>query len=247
MSKYVCSWRRTTQYHRQMRAYKSMALCLLQRAIMRMRLTTLFAVLFHWSEAAYRLREQRGVMERVALRRKNAGMIAALQRWRKYNKGNKAMVVKSTRLVLQWKLQVVVRCLEAWRELTAEEVRKRDLMGRIVSRMLQRSLSFAMDLWQRKMSAVQQGRAKEERRQGVVSRVEKRMLHQAQAAAFERWSTNMSELARLHGIMNRILRRMLEAKMAAGRTAFGELAACLSDPCLPPRAFALCLRLLTRG
>ena len=162
-------------------------------------------------------------------------MFAAFKRWQEYSKGNKAMVVRSTRVVLRWKLQVVVSCLGAWRELTAEEVRQRDLMGRIVSRMLQRSLSFAMDLWYRNMSAVRQGRAEEERRQSVVSRVVKRMLNQSQAAAFERWSTKAGDLARQHGIMDRILRQMLEAKMAAGQTAAGELAAYLSDPCVRPQ------------
>jgi len=228
--KYVFSWRRTTQYHRQMRAYKSMALCSLQRAIIRMRLMTLFAVLLRWREAAYGLRRQRGVMKRVALRMRNAGMFTALQRWRENCTEKKAMVAKSTKVVLRWKLQAVVRCLEAWRELTAEEVRKRDLMGRIVGRMRQRSLTFAMDLLQQNVSAARQERAEEERRQNIVSRVVRRMLNQAQAGALERWSTSVSELARQRDIMDRMLRRMLNAKMAAGQTKpmFRMIASCPS-------------------
>ena len=101
---------------------------------------------------------------------------------------------------------------------TAEEVRKRDLMGRIVGRMRQRSLSFAMDLLQQNVSAARQERAGEERRQKIVSRVVRRMLNQAQAGAFERWSTNVSELARQRDIMDRILRRMLNANMSAGQS-----------------------------
>jgi hypothetical protein len=97
-------------------------------------------------------------------------------------------------------------------------VRKRDLMGKIVARMLHRSLSFAMDLWQQHASAARQERAGEERRQKIVSRVVRRMLNQAQAGAFERWSTNVSELARQRDIMDRILRRMLNAKMSAGQS-----------------------------
>ena len=54
----------------------------------------------------------------------------------------KAMVAKCTRAVLRWKLRAVVRCLEAWRGLTAQEVQRRGLMGRIVARMLYRSLSW---------------------------------------------------------------------------------------------------------
>jgi hypothetical protein len=121
-------------------------------------------------------------------------------------------------VVLRWKLQEVLRCLEAWRELTAEEVRKRDLMGRIVARMQNRSLSFAMELWQQIVSAARQEQAEEERRQIIVSRVVRRMLNQAQAGAFERWSTNVSELAHQRDIMGGILRRMLNAKMSAGQS-----------------------------
>jgi hypothetical protein len=140
------------------------------------------------------------------------------------------MVVKSTRVVLRWNLQVVVRCLEAWGELTAQKVRKRDLMGRIVARMLHRSLSVVMDLWQQHASAARQERAGEERRQKIVSRVVKRMLNQSQAGALERWSTNVSELARQRDIMDRILRRMLNAKMSAGQSnpMCSMIASCLS-------------------
>ena len=123
---------------------------------------------------------------------------------------------------MRWKLQAVVRCLEAWRERTVEEARKRNLMQRIVSRMLHRSLSFAMDLWQRNVLAARQERAEEERRQAVMSRIVKRMLNQAQAAAFERWSTTVEELLRVRNLMDRILRRMLSAKMAAGQMASGR-------------------------
>ena len=124
---------------------------------------------------------------------------------------------------MRWKLQAVVRSLEAWRELTAEEVRKRNVMQRIVSRMLHRSLSFAMDLWQRSVSAARQERVDEERRRAVMSRIVKRMLNQAQAAAFERWTSNVIELARQRNIMDRILRRMLSAKIAGGQTDFGRV------------------------
>jgi len=71
-------------------------------------------------------------------------------------------VAKSKKVVLRWKLQAVVRCLEAWLKLTAEEVRKRDLMGRILARMLHRSLSFAMELWQLAVEEGLQARREDE-------------------------------------------------------------------------------------
>ena len=143
---------------------------------------------------------------------------------------------------MRWKLQAVVRCLEAWRELTAEEVRKRNVMQRIVSRMLHRSLSFAMDLWQRSVSAARQERVDEERRRAVMSRIVKRMLNQAQAAALERWTCNVIELARQRNIMARILRRMLNAKMAGGQTAVRAclLGAPLTDCASPGRLGSCC-------
>jgi hypothetical protein len=49
-----------------------------------------------------------------------------------------------------------------------------------------------------------------------MSRVVKRMVNQAQAEAVDRWSANVCELVRQRGIMEGILRRMLNAKMSAG-------------------------------
>jgi hypothetical protein len=124
--------------------------------------------------------------------------------------------------------------MHLWSSWTVCDKRQRDVMGRIVARMLQRRLSFAMDLWQQHVSAAREWRAEDERRQSVVSRFVRRMLKQAQAVALERWIANVSELARQRSIMDRILRRMLDAKMTAGQTAVGVLAACLSDPCVRP-------------
>ena len=78
-------------------------------------------------------------------------------------------------------------------------------MKKIVARMLNRSLCFAMDLWRQNVSALKQEQAEEARRQKLMSKIVQRMLNQAQAAAFGRWSVNVSELARQRGIMERIL------------------------------------------
>jgi hypothetical protein len=130
----------------------------------------------------------------------------------------RVMAAKALRVVGRWVNQCVARTIDAWHEYTVEEARKRGLMRRIVARMLHRSLSCAMDLWQQNVSAARHERAEEERRQNIVSRVVRRMLNQAQAGAFERWSTNVSELARQRDIMDRILRRMLNANMSAGQS-----------------------------
>jgi hypothetical protein len=51
------------------------------------------------------------------------------------------------------------------------------------------------------------------------------MFNQAQAGALERWRTNVSDLARQRDTMDKILRRMLNAMVAAGQTT--PLSACL--------------------
>ena len=136
------------------------------------------------------------------------------------------MAVKSMRVVMRWKKQAAVRCLEAWRELIVEEVQQRNLMQRIVSQMLNRSLFVAMDLWRQNVSALKQSQAEEARRKKLMSKIVHRMLNQAQAVAFERWRANKIELARQRGIMQRILRRMLNAKMSAGMYTCNCMFAC---------------------
>ena len=209
---------------------------LILRIVVRVQLRLAAWTIGSWFQHVAASKRLRIAGRRLVLRMRNAGMFAAFQRWRGNAAEKKAIVAKTTRVVSRWKLQAVVRCLKAWRELTAEEVRKRDLMGRIVGRMLHRSLSFcchrsiAMDLWQQNVSAARQERAEEEQRQNIVSRVVRSMLNQAQAAALERWTTNVRELARQREIMDRILRRILKAKVAAGQTVVGVLGAC---PCAP--------------
>ena len=199
------------------------------RAIRRLMQACLVSAFMTWKEYARERRRQRAVIHKITFRMKHVSTFAALQRWRETTTEKRAMVAKSMRVVMRWKLQAVLRCVEAWRELTAEEVRKRNLMQRILSRMLNRSLCFAMDLWQRSASIARNERAEEERRQAVMSRIVKRMLNQAQAAAWERWSTHVEELLRIRNLMDRILRRMLNAKMAAGQTALRVSVGCPSD------------------
>ena len=111
--------------------------------------------------------------------------------------------------------------------MTAEEVQKRRVMKKIVSRMLNRSLCFAMYLWRQGVRAARNEHAEEDLRQKLMSKIVHRMLNQAQAVAFERWRANKIELARQRGIMQRILRRMLNAKMSAGMYTCNCMFACI--------------------
>jgi hypothetical protein len=147
------------------------------------------------------VRRQRCIIERVVLRMTNASKFASLERWRGTITEKKAMLAMSTRVVLRWKLQAAVSCFGTWRELTSDEVRKRDVMRAIVTRMLHRSLSSAMDLWQQNVSAARQEQAVEEEKRGqsIISRMVRRGEGDADGADSDRVSATLEDLADLSG------------------------------------------------
>ena len=71
----------------------------MQRVVKRMLHAAVAASVSRWCDSVRELHQQRGIMERVALRMKNAGMFTALQRWRENCAEKKAMVAKSTKVV----------------------------------------------------------------------------------------------------------------------------------------------------
>ena len=195
--------------------------------VRRMKNSTVYKALAKWEESAKEVRRQRRLLQRAHLRMKRAGMFAAFARWQENIREKKAMVTKSSRVLMRWRKQAAVRCLGVWRRLTAEEVQKGQMMGQIIRRMLHRSLSLAMDLWQHNVQALKQEQAEEGRRQDIMLRIVKRMLNQAKALAFEQWKATVCELARQHGIMERILRRMLNRKMSAGKYLYACACSCM--------------------
>ena len=74
------------------------------------------------------------------------------------------MEARTARVVLRWKMHAAVRCLEAWTQLTAEEVKKRNVMQRSAGRLLNMTLCSAIGLWQQNMLTARQERADDERR-----------------------------------------------------------------------------------
>jgi hypothetical protein len=103
-------------------------------------------------------------------------------------------------------------------------MQKRQVMKKIVGRMLHRSLSFAMDLWGQNVQALQQEQAEEARRQDIMSRILKRILNQAQAAAFDRWREHAVELRRQQGIVEKVASRMRNATVYKAFARWGERA-----------------------
>jgi hypothetical protein len=153
---------------------------------------------------------------RIIQRLLNSALVEGFERWQERVAVERQLKGKAVRVVLRWTKQAAVRCLVAWGQLTAQEVRKRMVMKKVAGRMLNKSLCFAMDLWRLHVSALKQGQAEEARRQNIMSKVVQRMLKQAQVAAFGQWCANVRELARQRWSMERVLRRMLNAKMCAG-------------------------------
>jgi protein SFI1 len=188
---------------------------IVRKVALRMRKAVIYKALAMWEENTREVRRQRGVLEKVALRMTNTSIAAAFERWRENLKETRAMEAKTARVVLRWKMQAVVGCLEAWAQLTAEEVKKRNVMKRSAGRLLNRTLSSAIGLWQQNMLTARQEQAEEVRRHNLMSRIAKRMLNRVQSTALERWSENACELARQRAVLDRILKRMLNGKMSA--------------------------------
>jgi len=155
-------------------------------------------------------------MQRGALRMKGAGMFAALARWREYIQEKKTMVAKSMWVMRRWAKQSALRCLGAWSQYSKAEVQQRQVMQKTVGRMLHRSISFAMDLWQKKVQEFQRDKSEEERRQKIMARIVKRMLNQTKAVAIVRWSASVCERVRKRGSVERVLRRTINTKISAG-------------------------------
>jgi len=96
--------------------------------------STVYKALARWEESAKEVRRQRRLLQRAALRMKRGGMFAAFARWQENIREKRAMVAKSLRVLMRWRKQAAVRCLGVWRRLTAEEVQKGQLMGKIIRR-----------------------------------------------------------------------------------------------------------------
>ena len=97
------------------------------------------------------------------------------------------MVAKSAKVVMRWKLQSAARCMDAWGELTTEEVRKRQVTVKIVQRMCNKCISAAIERWCANVDDLKMQHAEEERKQHLLNKIVSRFLNRAVGAAFERW------------------------------------------------------------
>ena len=74
---------------------------------------------------------------------KNQSLSAAYERWSESVREIRTMAAKARKVMTRWINQSSAMCLDAWRETTLQEVRKRALMKRIVVRMGSKTLSSA--------------------------------------------------------------------------------------------------------
>ena len=103
-----------------------------------------------WWQSAESLKEERAdderkqdITRRILLRIKNQSLSAAYERWSESVREIRTMAAKARKVMTRWINQSSAMCLDAWRETTSQEVRKRALMKRIVVRMGSKTLSSA--------------------------------------------------------------------------------------------------------
>jgi hypothetical protein len=114
------------------------------------------------------------------------------------------MKAKALKVVQRLMNSALVGCFERWHDKTAEELRKRHVMTKIVLRTLQQSLSHALERWIEAVEEVAAARVEEERKRwegpvaagkraeekrkrAVVSKIVLRMSHQTVSRALDRW------------------------------------------------------------
>ena len=103
-----------------------------------------------WWESSQCLKEERAdderkqdIMRKILLRIKNQSLASAVGRWSESVREIRTMAAKARKVMMRWMNYEASMCLDNWRETTVQEVRKRGLMKRIVSRMGSKRMSYA--------------------------------------------------------------------------------------------------------
>jgi hypothetical protein len=95
---------------------------------------------------------------------------------------------------------------ESWAA-RAEEERKQAVMHRILARMVQRSVSQALDRWVENVAEAAAARAEEERRRAVMRRILARIVQRSVSQALDRWVENVAELKTMAAKGSKVVRR----------------------------------------
>jgi hypothetical protein len=111
---------------------------------------------------------------------------------------------------------------ESWAA-RAEEERKQAVMHRILARMVQRSVSQALDRWVENVAEAAAARAEEERRRAVMRRILARIVQRSVSQALDRWVENVAELKTMAAKGSKVVRRCESFGDPRGQEAWYKL------------------------
>ncbi len=222
-------WTATVRKQARKRGAEERKQVLMQKVMKQMQHKGLAAALSRWQENVHELKAMAGKTRKVMMRLRHQAAASCLLAWHDDALQEKQRKLKSLRAVQKMLNRAQVGAFGRWlataREQAMErgaEERKQVVMRRVLQRMALRmrnaGICKAYATWAENAAEAMRLKLK-------AKMVVRRFWNQAQAGALERWRTNVSELARQRGIMDRILRRMFKANVAAGETR--PLLACL--------------------
>ena len=105
-------------------------------------------------------------------------------------------------------------CLNAWREHTAEEGRRRTVIGRVVRRLQQRGLAVVWSTWERRVEEALAEREIEERRHHIMAKVVTRIRNQGLVSAFLRWAVYAAEASQKRRMMRKVSVQMCKRRLS---------------------------------
>ena len=150
---------------------------------------------------------------RILARIGNQTLAAALQGWRNKVQKLRTVSTKAIKVLIRWKHQSVLMCLNAWHGHTAEEVKQRALMKRILLRMTGHFMLESLEQWVDNVQALQSGRAEKEHKHDVVVRIMSRMMSQSMAQGFDCWRDHTVGEKQLKFKASKALQRLINGTL----------------------------------
>ena len=116
--------------------------------------------------------------------------------------------------IFRWMHRASGDCLTAWREHTAEEGRRRTVIGRVIRRLQQRGMAVVWGTWQRRVEEALAERQIEERRQHIMAKVVTRIRNQGLVYAFLRWAVYAVEASQKRRVMRKVSAQMCKRRLS---------------------------------
>ena len=157
------------------------------------------------------------LMHAIVKRMLNRTLAGTWNRWREGVTEIAAEQLEEKRkrhTIFRWMHRASGDCLTAWREHTAEEGRKRTLMGRVVRRLQQRGMAVVWGTWQRRVEEALAERQIEERRQHIMAKVVTRIRNQGLVSAFLRWAVCAAQASQKRRVMRKASVQMCKRRLS---------------------------------